>query len=115
MVFYQKVKVYPNSKRDYLDAPGIDSDGKPYMRIRLRQPAEDGKANAALIHFLSEILSLTQKDIKIINGYKSAWKVCEISNMDKDIFDKLIAKIHEPLHVTIPLKFDDVSGDANTG
>ena len=38
------------------------------LRIRLKAPPVDGKANEALIHFLAEQLDVPRRDIHIVRG-----------------------------------------------
>lgn len=48
------------------------------LKIALSAPPVDGKANAALIEFLSSQLSVPQSSIQIIRGLKSKDKVVSI-------------------------------------
>ena len=44
------------------------------LKIRLNAPPTEGKANDALIDFLSEIFSISKSNIKIMRGLKSRQK-----------------------------------------
>ena len=48
------------------------------MKVYLTAPAVEGKANKALIEFLSEHFGVKKRDIKILLGEKSRNKVVEI-------------------------------------
>ena len=48
------------------------------LKIRLNAPAVDGKANEALIVFISEKLGLRQRDVRILRGNTSRQKLLDI-------------------------------------
>jgi len=66
---YIKVKVIPNSKINKLIE---QSDGS--YKIKLQAPAIEGKANKALVSFLSEHFKIAKNKIIIISGEKSREK-----------------------------------------
>lgn len=49
-----------------------------HLKIALNAPAQDGKANQALIHFLSKILKTPKKDIQLLKGHKAKIKVLSL-------------------------------------
>lgn len=67
------VKVIPSSKQNALTRL---SDGT--WRIHLQAPPDKGKANVALIRFLSQALSLPQSSIQILRGHTSRIKTLEL-------------------------------------
>jgi hypothetical protein len=48
--------------------------------VHLHAPAVDGKANAALIVYLAEELSLKKRQLTIVSGLLSRQKIVAISN-----------------------------------
>lgn len=48
------------------------------IKIKIAAPAVDGKANQALIHFLSKSLGISQADITIVRGHTSRSKIIQI-------------------------------------
>ncbi len=42
--------------------------GADALRVRLRAPPVDGKANAALLNFLAEAFGLTKRNVTLIQG-----------------------------------------------
>jgi uncharacterized protein (TIGR00251 family) len=62
------VRLTPRAARDGVDGIAADADGRPLLKIRLTAPPVDGKANAALIAFLAETLSVKKADIVIRSG-----------------------------------------------
>lgn len=89
MVIYLKVK--PNQRFDKLERVG---DG---WQIRLKAPAIDGMANAHLIEYLSEILSVSKSRIKLKKGQTSKLKCIEIDLDEKSVHERLEASINKPM------------------
>lgn len=53
---------------------------KPYLKINIKAPPVQGKANKEIIKFLSEEWSLPKSSIKIIRGISSNYKVIAIDS-----------------------------------
>ncbi|MCX4274716.1 MAG: DUF167 domain-containing protein [Candidatus Gastranaerophilales bacterium] len=71
--FKLKIKVSANSKKDSFEFLDDDPSGN-IIKIKISKPAVDGKANKAIIEYLSEILNLPKSNITILNGEKSSQK-----------------------------------------
>ncbi|MEK9158846.1 MAG: DUF167 domain-containing protein [Patescibacteria group bacterium] len=69
-----KVRVQPNAKQDCLKETMADGT----IKISLTAPAIDGRANQALIKFLSDHFKIPKSHIKLIRGLKSRNKIVEI-------------------------------------
>jgi uncharacterized protein (TIGR00251 family) len=61
--------IKPNSKIDKIT---INSDGS--LRIKIKAPPVDGKANEYLIGYLAEIFDLPKKNIQIISCFTGSHK-----------------------------------------
>ncbi len=57
------VKVVPRSSKNLI--AGIEDD---IVKVRLKAPPVEGKANAALIKFFAETLGVSQAQIEIVRG-----------------------------------------------
>ena len=80
------VRVVPNAKRDKV----VGEHGAA-IKIKLRAPAVEGKANAALIRFLAEQLELPRSAIVLERGRTSRYKLICIDNLsDKDLYCRLL-------------------------
>ena len=66
------IRVVPNAKADKL----VQEPGR--IKVYLRAPAVEGKANEALIEFLADHFNTKKKGIKIIAGAKSREKLVDI-------------------------------------
>jgi len=73
-----QVRVQPNAKRSCW---GGMWNGTHY-KIALRAPAVDGKANAALIEFLSEAFDVPKSHISIVAGETSRCKKIEVAGVN---------------------------------
>jgi uncharacterized protein (TIGR00251 family) len=51
------------------------------LKIRVRAPAESGKANAAVTEILAATLGLHKRAIRIFSGTSSARKIIEIDDL----------------------------------
>ena len=54
------------------------------IKIKLRAPAVDGKANAALIKFLAERLKVPAGTIILVRGQKSRDKLIHIDGLSEE-------------------------------
>ena len=82
-----EIKAIPGASKT--EFAGI-KDGR--LRIRLAAVAEDGKANAELINFLSKRIGCAKRDLRIVSGERARVKVIEVSvgcvEMIKEIIEK---------------------------
>lgn len=81
-----RVHVIPNAKIDKVVGKYGDA-----IKIKLRAPAVEGKANAALCRFLAEKLGIPQRAIVLEHGEKSRDKVIRIDGLSEvDIRRRLL-------------------------
>lgn len=83
-----KITVKPNSKNNTLTVDDIQN-----IRVKLKAPAQDGKANTALIHFLSEVFAVRESAIEILSGHSSRHKMIRIDANESGIL-KILRKYH---------------------
>lgn len=63
------IHVIPNASRTQADG---EHDGA--LRVRLHAPPVDGKANAALISWLADVLGIAKRDVELVRGQTSKRK-----------------------------------------
>lgn len=73
------IKAVPGSRVDSVD--GVLGDA---IKIRLRAPAVDGKANRALLDLLARRLDLHTRDIRLVTGQTARRKIIEIAGRTED-------------------------------
>lgn len=76
-----KIKVSANSKKNSLE---FLDDADSLLKIKVNKPAVDGKANKAIIEYLSDVLNIPKSNIIILNGEKSSQK-CLLIKAKKNI------------------------------
>ena len=74
-----RVHIVPNAKIDCV----VGEHGGA-VKIKLRAPAVEGKANAALIRFLAEQLKLPRHSIVLERGHRSRDKVTRIHGLTEE-------------------------------
>ncbi len=71
------VRVTPRARKS--EVGGILEDGT--VRIRIQEPPVDGKANRALVVFLSKVLGVRKNQIEIVAGQKGLDKIVAVDYM----------------------------------
>lgn len=79
-----KVHVKPNSKTDQVL---IGPDGT--IRVKIKAPPVDGKANKYLVEFLSVFFDVPRSYIQVKKGETSPHKTIEINSPEENIQQKL--------------------------
>ncbi len=74
------IKVVPGASRDEISGWLGDR-----LKIRVKAPAESGKANTAVIKLLASALKISRRDITIISGGASPRKTIEIKSQDPTV------------------------------
>ena len=69
-----RVRVVPRAKKS-----GVEPLPDGGLRVRVVQPAEGGRANAAVIKALAEHFGVPQRAVTILQGMTSRSKLIEIS------------------------------------
>ncbi len=79
-------RITPYSRENKIDF----RDGE--VSIKIRSVPAEGRANKALIEFLSILLSIPRRNISIRQGFASRNKVIELEGITKDEFLEIINK-----------------------
>ena len=74
-----RVHVVPNAKIDK-----VVGEHAGAIKIRLRAPAVEGKANAALVDFLAKRLKVPVRRIVLLRGHKSRDKLVRIDGLSEE-------------------------------
>jgi len=77
------VKVVPGSSRDQI--VGWLGDA---LKIKVMAPSEQGRANEAVVEFLSLKLGISTDDIEVVSGHSSPSKVIAVTGMDDEAIKK---------------------------
>ena len=82
------IRVTPGAKRNEISE--IREDGT--LKVRLTAPPVEGKANAALIEFLADILDVPRSKIEILAGERQRDKLVSILDIDASTVQEKILK-----------------------
>ena len=79
MLIRLKVRVTPNARKNEVTACSGDE-----IRLKVKAPAVDGKANAALIEYLADLTGVPPSRIQIKTGEKGRIKVVELEGLSPE-------------------------------
>lgn len=88
-------KLVPNARKSEILGWEEDPGGRPLLKIRLTAPALEGKANRALVCFLSEILDIPRGSIDLIQGERSRTKRLRFESLGEE---ELHARVNQILN-----------------
>ena len=71
-----KIRVTPNARKNTVVSWTEDE-----IRLKIKAPAVEGKANAALIEYVSELTDVPRSRIQLKSGEKSRIKIVEIDGL----------------------------------
>jgi uncharacterized protein (TIGR00251 family) len=81
------VRLQPRASKDEITG---EIDGA--LKIRLQAPALEGRANEALIQFLSQLLKTPKGAVRILSGERSRIKRLEIRGVTKQQIERLVMR-----------------------
>lgn len=85
------IRVQPGAKSNAIVGWIADIHGGKVLKIRLRAPAVEGKANAALIDFLAETLGVRPRQITLERGDHSREKVVLVEGKTEEEIDSIFS------------------------
>jgi hypothetical protein len=68
-----QVRVTPRARK-----PGIETAGDGTLVVKVREPAEDGRANDAVIAALAGHFGVAKRAVTIVHGHGSRRKLVEV-------------------------------------
>jgi uncharacterized protein len=80
-----RIHIIPNAKIDKIVGEHGDA-----IKIKLRVPAVEGKANTALRCFLAEKLNIPQRAIVLLHGQRSRDKVIRIDGLSEEAIRRFL-------------------------
>lgn len=87
------VKVTPNAKQSEIIGWVEPVDGGQALRIKLKAPPVDGKANKELVRFLARILGVPKNAVSTLRGEKSRLKSVEIGGLSGESIRERITSL----------------------
>ena len=80
-----RIRVSPNAKRSGFEGLWNDT----HLKLALRAPAVDGKANEAVIDFLSDFFHIKKSQIQIISGQTNRCKIIRLDIVNLELTNHL--------------------------
>jgi uncharacterized protein (TIGR00251 family) len=82
------LRLTPKAARDAIEGIAAGSDGKPYVKARVRAVPADGAANAALVSLVAKWIGVRRGEVSIIYGAASRNKTLLVLGNAKDLMEK---------------------------
>ncbi|MBO9638479.1 MAG: DUF167 domain-containing protein [Siphonobacter aquaeclarae] len=74
------VRVKPNSKVD-----GLAYDDAGNLTVKIKAPAQDGKANDYLVKYLAGVFGISKSKVQLVSGFTNPHKKLEIDAEEAEI------------------------------
>jgi len=84
-----KVRVAPRSSVNQIG--GLENG---VFKVKLTAPPVEGKANKALVNFLSKKLAIPKKRVEILSGQHSRQKSVRIQGLSPEVIEELLRQDH---------------------
>ncbi len=91
-----EIRAVPGARAERVDGIGRDSLDRPHLVIRLRAPAVEGKANAALLAFLAKRLDCPRSRLALMAGATGRLKRILWQDPPADAAGRLAALLPAP-------------------
>ena len=99
-----RLKVQPKARRNAIVGAAPDRDGHGLtlaLRVAVKAPPEDGKANAAVAALLAETFDVAKAAVSVVAGATDRRKLVEIRGNSRDLgtrLDRLIQDLERKDH-----------------
>ena len=87
------VRLMPNGGRDCIEAIEQNAAGESYLKARVSDVPEKGKANKALIALVAKSISVPKSQISILSGDTARQKILRIDGDPEDLIRRLEALV----------------------
>ncbi|WP_188816277.1 DUF167 domain-containing protein [Hymenobacter cavernae] len=84
------LKAKPNSKANQLL---VAPDGS--VTVRLKAPAQDGKANACLLAYLAGLFGVRKSSITLLTGHTAPFKKVSLDTVDEASLQQVLARYQQ--------------------
>lgn len=87
------IRLVPRTKADRLVAIAATAEGGRVLKATVAAPAEDGRANEALLQMLTRAWHIPRRDLSIILGSTSRTKAVRIAGDPQQLIERITAEI----------------------
>ncbi len=85
------LRVQPGASRARIDGPARLDDGRVVLKVRVTEPPEGGKANAAVIKLLAKTWKVPKSSLRVIAGHGGRRKTLLIAGEASELRSRLRA------------------------
>lgn len=85
------VRLTPNGGRDAVEGWETGADGESYLKARVSDPPDKGKANKALIALVAKAAGVAKSAVSLVSGDTQRKKILQIEGDPEDIVLRLDA------------------------
>lgn len=85
-----KLRVIPGARRS--EIVGMHGDS---LKLKVSSPAQEGKANDAVLELLAHELAISVRSLSLVSGAKSRDKVVEIFGVGSEAIQEALARVLE--------------------
>ena len=89
------MRLTPSGGADRIDGRALDTDGKPYLKARVRAAPEDGKANAALEALIANAFGIAKGKVSVARGLSARMKTVEVEGVSEVEMGAFVARFGE--------------------
>jgi uncharacterized protein (TIGR00251 family) len=83
------VRLTPNGGRDAIDGWEAGADGARYLKSRVSDPPDKGKANKALVALIAKTAGVAKSAVSLVSGDTQRKKILRIEGDPEDIISRL--------------------------
>jgi uncharacterized protein (TIGR00251 family) len=87
------VRLSPQARAERLIGIAISADGRRVLKASVTAPAQDGRANEALLQLLARAWHVPRRDLSIVTGSTSRRKVVRLAGDPQQLIDKIAPEI----------------------
>ncbi len=78
------VRLTPGASADRIDGWGVDAEGRPVLKVRVRARPIEGEANEALVKLIAGTLGVPKSAVAIQRGGQSRTKLVTVEGLSGD-------------------------------
>ena len=87
------VRLSPRASAERLIGIAVSADGRRVLKASVTAPAQDGRANEALLQLLARAWHVPRRDLSIIAGSTSRSKAVRLAGDPQQLIDKIAPEI----------------------
>ena len=87
------VRLSPQARAERLIGIAISADGRRVLKASVTAPAQDGRANEALLQLLARAWHVPRRDLSIVAGSASRSKAVRLAGDPQQLMDKIAPEI----------------------